>query len=87
MPPATHQKRLKSLNGGGAADKEYREATMRRILAVTAMILAGAISPAAAQQGAKADAPPTFQPEPFWPKPLPENGNPGSGRRHRGLAG
>ena len=48
---------------------------MRRILAMTAMILAGALStgPAAAQQGAKADAPPTFQPEPFWPKPLPEN--------------
>ena len=46
---------------------------MRRILAMTAMILAGAISPAAAQQPSKADAPPTFQPEPFWPKPLPEN--------------
>ena len=26
-----------------------------------------------AQQPAKAEAPPTFQPEPFWPKPLPEN--------------
>ncbi|MEA2870355.1 MAG: hypothetical protein QOH67_331 [Hyphomicrobiales bacterium] len=48
---------------------------MRRIFAMTAMILGAALStgPAAAQQGAKADAPPTFQPEPFWPKPLPEN--------------
>ena len=48
---------------------------MRRILAMTALILAGALAagPAAAQQTAKADVAPTFQPEPFWPKPLPEN--------------
>jgi DNA-binding beta-propeller fold protein YncE len=30
-------------------------------------------SPALAQQPARADAAPRFQPEPFWPKPLPEN--------------
>src|SRR5215212_815430 len=48
---------------------------MRRILAMTALILAGALAagPAAAQQTTKADVAPKFQPEPFWPKPLPEN--------------
>src|SRR5258708_23073172 len=51
---------------------------MRRALAivsfVVAGVVAGALAPhiAAAQQAAKADSPPTFQPEPFWPKPLPE---------------
>ena len=43
---------------------------MRRILAVTALSLAAFASltmPGMAQQAAKADAPPSFQPEPFWP--------------------
>ncbi len=38
-----------------------------------AIALAAFAIPAHAQQGAKADSPPTFQPEPFWPKPLPGN--------------
>ena len=48
---------------------------MRRILAIVALTVAGALvsAPAFAQHPAKADTPPTFQPEPFWPKPLPEN--------------
>src|SRR5438067_11483659 len=49
---------------------------MRRVLAIVSFVLAGLAawaSPAPAQQGARADAPPTFQPYPFWPKPLPEN--------------
>ena len=48
---------------------------MRRALAIVSFVLAGALAPyfAAAQQGAKADGPPSFEPEPFWPKPLPEN--------------
>ena len=49
---------------------------MRRVLATLAISLAGLASltfPGLAQQPAKADAPPAFQPEPFWPKPLPEN--------------
>ena len=47
---------------------------MRYMLAIASFALAGALAPniAAAQQAAKADSPPTFQPEPFWPKPLPE---------------
>src|SRR3954453_4354071 len=48
---------------------------MRRVLAVTALSLAALASltmPCTAQQAAKADTPPAFQPEPFWPKPLPE---------------
>jgi DNA-binding beta-propeller fold protein YncE len=47
---------------------------MRRILAIASFVLAGAFAPniVAAQQPAKADSPPAFQPEPFWPKPLPE---------------
>src|SRR5882724_10181256 len=47
---------------------------MWRVLAIMSFVLAGALAPniAAAQQAAKADSPPTFQPEPFWPKPLPE---------------
>src|SRR3981189_2657589 len=47
---------------------------MRRVLAIVSFVLAGAPPPdfGAAQQAAKAEAPPTFQPEPFWPKPLPE---------------
>ena len=48
---------------------------MRRILAIVALTMAGALvsAPGFAQQPAKADTPPTFQPEPFWPKPLPGN--------------
>ena len=49
---------------------------MRHVLAMTALSLAALASLATsgmAQQPAKAEAPPTFQPEPFWPKPLPEN--------------
>ena len=48
---------------------------MRPILAIVALTVAGTLasSPAFAQQPARADSPPTFQPEPFWPKPLPEN--------------
>src|SRR2546421_5175672 len=48
---------------------------MRRVLAIMFVLagLGGLAGPALAQQGAKADAPPTFQPEPFWPRPLPEN--------------
>jgi 6-phosphogluconolactonase (cycloisomerase 2 family) len=48
---------------------------MRGRFALVSSILAGALiaAPACAQQAARADAPPTFQPEPFWPKPLPEN--------------
>ena len=48
---------------------------MRGKFAIVSLILAGALipAPAFAQQPARADAPPTFQPEPFWPKPLPEN--------------
>src|SRR6187455_2844566 len=48
---------------------------MRPILAIVALTVAGTLvsAPAFAQQPAKADSPPTFQPEPFWPKPLPEN--------------
>src|ERR1041384_4637637 len=48
---------------------------MRPILAIVALTVAGTLasSPAFAQQPAKADAPPKSQPEPFWPKPLPEN--------------
>jgi hypothetical protein len=47
---------------------------MRRMLAIVSFVLAGALAPsfAAAQQAARAEDPPTFQPEPFWPKPLPE---------------
>ena len=47
---------------------------MRRTLAIVSFVLAGALAPniAAAQQAAKAESPPAFQPEPFWPKPLPE---------------
>jgi hypothetical protein len=66
-------KRVNISNGGKPPARNIREATMRRILAMTAMILAGTLSPATAQQAARADAPPAFQPEPFWPKPLPEN--------------
>jgi hypothetical protein len=36
-----------------------------------------------AQQPAKAEAPPTFQPEPFWPKPLPGKLDSRSGGRNR----
>ena len=49
---------------------------MRRVFAIMALSLAALGSLATsgtAQQPAKAEAPPTFQPEPFWPKPLPEN--------------
>ena len=48
--------------------------TTRRTLAIVSVVLAGTFAPniAAAQQAAKADSPPAFQPEPFWPKPLPE---------------
>jgi len=47
---------------------------MRGIFALVSLTIGALISaPAVAQQPAKADAPPTFQPEPFWPKPLPEN--------------
>ena len=49
---------------------------MRRVLATMAISLAGLANlanPGLAQQPAKADAPPTFQADPFWPKPLPEN--------------
>jgi len=48
---------------------------MRHGLAAAALslaVLAGLTIPVTAQQPAKADTPPTFQPEPFWPKPLPE---------------
>jgi hypothetical protein len=38
---------------------------MRRLTALVALVL---LSAAAAAQDA-----PRFQPEPFWPKPLPEN--------------
>jgi len=49
---------------------------MRRVFATMAVSLAALASLATsgtAQQPAKAEAQPTFQPEPFWPKPLPEN--------------
>jgi len=47
---------------------------MRSGLGILSLLFATLIAaPAAAQQTAKADTPPTFQPEPFWPKPLPEN--------------
>jgi hypothetical protein len=49
---------------------------MRRVFATMAVSLATLASLATsgtAQQPAKAEAPPTFQPEPFWPKPLPES--------------
>lgn len=48
---------------------------MRRGIAIVSFILATLFvaTPGSAQQPARADAPPTFQPEPFWPKPLPEN--------------
>ena len=55
---------------------------MRRSLAIVSFISATILAtipatlftaPATAQQAAKANTPPTFQPEPFWPKPLPEN--------------
>ena len=53
---------------------------MRRILVISALTLAVAAlqlatgtGRAPAQQPAKAETPPSFQSEPFWPKPLPEN--------------
>src|SRR5689334_1647440 len=53
----------------------HREATMRGVLALISIVLAALTGFAAhaLAQGAKADTPPTFQPEPFWPKPLPGN--------------
>src|SRR3954447_6426982 len=48
---------------------------MRRVLAVTALSLAAVVGltlPSFAQQPARAETPPAFQPEPYWPKPLPE---------------
>ncbi|MGB9369992.1 MAG: hypothetical protein WCE79_28700 [Xanthobacteraceae bacterium] len=48
---------------------------MRRVFATTAVslaLLASFAGPGTAQQPAKAETPPAFQPEPFWPKPLPE---------------
>ncbi len=49
---------------------------MRRVFAtmtVSLAFLASFAVPGMAQQPAKAETPPAFQPEPFWPKPLPEN--------------
>ena len=46
---------------------------MRRILAIVSIDAGRNLSGMAAQQAARAEDPPTFQPEPFWPKPLPEN--------------
>ena len=46
---------------------------MRRALAILSFALLAVSTPALAQQPARADSPPSFQPEPFWPKPLPEN--------------
>lgn len=47
---------------------------MRGIFALVSLTIGALFSaPAVAQQPARADAPPAFQPEPFWPKPLPEN--------------
>ena len=48
---------------------------MRRVFATMTVSLAFMASfavPGMAQQPAKAETPPAFQPEPFWPKPLPE---------------
>ena len=42
-------------------------------LAVSIATLTGLPISALAQQPAKAETAPTFQPEPFWPKPLPAN--------------
>ena len=44
---------------------------LQAVMAATACLALGA--PALAQQAARADGPPRFQAEPFWPKPLPEN--------------
>ena len=41
-------------------------------MAVSLAVLASLTSLGTAQQTAKAETPPAFQPEPFWPKPLPE---------------
>jgi len=46
---------------------------MRRVLATLFFALLAGSTPSLAQTPAKADTGPTFQPEPFWPKPLPEN--------------
>ncbi len=49
---------------------------MRATLTAVLMTVAGLgllANEAAAQQAARADVMPRFQPEPFWPKPLPEN--------------
>jgi DNA-binding beta-propeller fold protein YncE len=43
------------------------------VLLATAAALGVFASDARAQQAAKAEVIPRFQPEPFWPKPLPEN--------------
>jgi len=47
---------------------------MRRVLAVMFLLTGFSLlsAPAPAQRGARAETPPAFQPEPFWPKPLPE---------------
>ena len=47
---------------------------MTQRLAMLAILAAGAFMSTSAQaQQAKPDATPRFQPEPFWPKPLPGN--------------
>src|SRR5215213_7379229 len=49
---------------------------MRRpsiLLAATLLLIPAAAPSVSAQQTARADSGPRFAPEPFWPKPLPDN--------------
>src|SRR5688572_18323954 len=43
------------------------------LIAILSVGAAGAVLPHAANAQAKPDAIPRFEPQPFWPKPLPEN--------------
>ncbi len=46
---------------------------MKRLAQLLAIGACAVLPGAVPQQSAHADVIPRFQPEPFWPKPLPEN--------------